>query len=99
MVEDADTFTFVFNIYNVYWSQGGGMTGAFVDGSKGIMNPESSDNWWCVNVPGACPSKMPWNPAQPKGSERCVGIWAWYIKGVGVLSCSNKYMAMCKFTA
>ena len=93
-----DTFTFLFNMFNVYWNHGGDTTVAFLDGSKGIMNPESSD-WYCVNVPGACPSTLPWNPGQPNDSqEKCVGIAGWYKLGVGVLSCSDKVMAICKFT-
>ena len=72
MATDADTFKFTLNLYSDYYKSGGEVSGMFLDGSKGVMNPQSND-WFCVNVQGPCPATMPWRSGSrndPKARNR-----------------------------
>ena len=95
MATDTSTFKVLFNLYLSYWSEGGAISGAFVDGTQGVMNPHFS-GWYCVNTGGACPAPIPWHPGQPdgEGHEKCLGIV--HDMGVADLLCSEKLMAMCQ---
>ena len=93
------TLKFTLNLYNDYYKSGGEVSGMFLDGSKGVMNPQSND-WFCVNVQGPCPATMPWRSGSrndPKAS--CAGMVPWYLPGVADLNCEHGLTAMCTITA
>ena len=92
---DTDTFTCLYNIYDVYRNQGGDILGAFVDGSKGIMNQQSRSEWWCTSTQSECRQSIAWQPGQPD-NQHCASILRWYSQGVGDVECGVKQMAMCQ---
>ena len=97
MAGNNDTFTFLFNLHTVYWNSGGLVNGMFLDGSNEIVNPQFS-GWYCVNVPGACPATMPWQPLEPNDPQaHCVGALTWLRSGVADFSCQIQFTTMCKF--
>ena len=97
MAADTNTYNFMFNILDTYVMQGGGIVGTFVDGSRGIMNPQS-DAWWCVNTQSDCGQIMPWHFGRQGNNvyQPCVAILKWYENGVADASC-HQLMAMCQY--
>ena len=97
MAEDADTFNFLFNIVNAYRMQGGSVNGAFVDGTMGIENPQSSD-WYCLSTHSDCGTTLPWRPGQPNDpGQQCINVFPGYHQGVANARCRFLKMVICKF--
>ena len=95
LVTDTDTFNFLHSMLSAYRMQVG-QSGAFVDGTKGVENPQSSD-WYCLSTQGNCPA-WPWHVGQPgnRQNERCVGVFYAYDQGLGNTRCGLEMMAMCR---
>ena len=100
MASDSDTFNFMFNILHTYNEQGGDILGVYVDGSKGVMNRQSSD-WWCVTTQSKCGDVLPWQPGKPDGtsdSQRCASIDKYHNGGVVDSVCYLIKMVMCQYS-
>ena len=99
MAADRDTFDFLYNMLTVYRNQGGGDSGVFIDGTRGMMNPPRYvRDWFCVNAGGKCPAAMPLNPGHLNDPQyKCLAILARADSWVVNVSCFNSYMAVCKF--
>ena len=99
MAGDTITFGIFRSLYWMYSLQGGAINGAFLDGSNGVVKPNFS-GWYCMNTAASCPTTMPWQSGQTgaSGQQKCVGMLGQYGQGVAAVSCSDKLMAMCKYT-
>ena len=97
MATDQATFDFLYNMLQTLWDIEGDVPYAYVDGSYGIMNTQSSD-LFCVNTQGSCPATMPWQPGQPDNPEveQCLFMYVSYSQGVADMYCDAELMAMCQ---
>ena len=91
LAADRVTFTFMYQMMDTYYLQGGPLGGAFIDGKKQTEFGE----WFCSSTDDLCPFR-PHQPDTPQ-SPQCAVILLNYAGDVGVNYCGNKRMAMCEF--